>query len=66
MKGECNGLPPNVVRLSASRSRPPSTAAILTGLQLIEAFLKIDNEADRKKVLDLARQLAPIDPGTKT
>ena len=65
MKGECNGLPPNVVRLRASRPRPPGTAAIVTGLQLIEAFLKIDSEADRKKVLDLARQLAPIDADAK-
>ena len=66
MNGHGNGLPPDVVRLHASRARPPSTAAILTGLQLIEAFLKIGNEADRKKVLDLARQLAPADADART
>jgi hypothetical protein len=65
MKGKGKGLPPNVVTLHASRP-PPSTAAILTGLQLIEAFLKIDNEADRKKVLALARQLAPADADART
>ena len=65
MKGNHNGLPPDVVRLRTSRP-PPSTAAILTGLQLIEAFLKIGNEADRKKVLDLARQLAPVDADART
>lgn len=52
MKGNHNDLSPNVLRLRTSRPRPPSTAAILTGLQLIEAFLKIGNDADRKKVLD--------------
>ena len=66
MKGKGRGLPPNVIRLCACWPRPPRTAAIVTGLQLIEAFLKIDSEADRKKVLALARQLAPIDAGTKT
>jgi hypothetical protein len=45
---------------------PPSTATILTGLQLIEAFLKIDRDADRKKVLDLARQLASVDADAET
>lgn len=66
MKGKGRGLPPNVIRLCASRPRPPGTTAVLTGLQLIEAFLKIDSEADRKKVLDLARQLAPIDADAKS
>ena len=65
MKGKGRGVPANVLRVRTSRPRPPSTAAIVTGLQLIEAFLKIDSEADRKKVLDLARQLAPIDVGAK-
>jgi transcriptional regulator with XRE-family HTH domain len=39
----------------------PSTASILAGRQLIRLFLKIGSEGDRKKVLDLAKQLAPVD-----
>jgi hypothetical protein len=39
---------------------PPCTATILT------AFLKIDRDADRKKVLDLARQLASVDADAET
>jgi hypothetical protein len=65
MNDNRNGLPPDLVRLRTSRPQP-STAAILTGLQLIEAFLKISNDADRKKVLDLARQLAPVDADART
>jgi transcriptional regulator with XRE-family HTH domain len=44
----------------------PSTASNLAGLQLIRVFLKIGSEGDRKKVLDLAKQLAPIDADAKT
>jgi hypothetical protein len=66
MKGKGRGLPRNVVRLRTSRPRPPSTAAVLAGLQLFNVFLKISSEQDRKRVLDLAKQLAPADAGTKT
>lgn len=65
MNGNRNGLPPDAVRLRRCRP-PPSTAAIVTGLQLIEAFLKIDRDADRKKVLDLARELASVDADVET
>jgi transcriptional regulator with XRE-family HTH domain len=44
----------------------PSAASSFAGLQLIKVFLKIESEGDRKKVLDLARQLAPIDADAKT
>jgi transcriptional regulator with XRE-family HTH domain len=44
----------------------PSSASMLAGLQLIRVFLKIESEGDRKKVLDLAKQLAPIDADAKT
>jgi hypothetical protein len=66
MKGKGRGLPPNVVRLRASRPGPPSTAAIVEGLKLMQVFLRIETERNRKKVLDLAKQLAPIDANTKT
>ncbi len=36
----------------------PSTASALAGLQLMKVFLKLGSETDRKKVLDLAKQLA--------
>jgi hypothetical protein len=58
MKGKRSGLPPNVVTLRASRPRPPSTAAILEGLKLMQVFLRIETARDRKTVLDLAKQLA--------
>jgi hypothetical protein len=61
MKGKGRSLPPNVITLRASRPGPPSTAAILEGLKLMQVFLRIDAGRDRKRVLDLARQLAPID-----
>src|SRR5260370_26424328 len=44
----------------------PSSASRLAGLQLIRVFLKIESEGDRKKVFDLAKQLAPIDADAKT
>jgi transcriptional regulator with XRE-family HTH domain len=44
----------------------PSSASMLAGLQLIRVFLKIESEGDRKKVFDLAKQLAPIDADAKT
>jgi hypothetical protein len=66
MKGKRGGLPPNVVTLRASRPGPPSTAAILEGLKLMQVFLRIESGRDRKRVLDLARALAPVDVKTKT
>jgi hypothetical protein len=66
MKGKRSGLPPNVVTLRASRPRPPSTAAILEGLKLIQVFFLIETGQDRKRVLDLAKQLAPIDADART
>jgi hypothetical protein len=66
MKGRRRGLPSNAVTLRTSRPRPPSTAAVLAGLQLFNVFLKIGSAQDRKKVLDLAKQFAPADAGTKT
>ena len=65
MKDKRTGLPPNVLRLRASRPRPPSRAAIIEGLELMRIFIRIENGADRKTVLDLAKQLAPIDANTK-
>jgi hypothetical protein len=65
MKGKGRSLPPNVIRLCASRD-PPSTAAILEGVKLMKVFLTIEAGRDRKKVLDLARQLAFDDANTKT
>jgi hypothetical protein len=66
MKGKGRGLPPNVVRLRTSRPGPPSTAAIIEGLKLMQVFLRIEAGQDRKRILDLAKQLAPIDANTKT
>ena len=65
MKNKGRGLPPNVIRLRALRPSPPSTAAILDGLKLMQVFLGIETARDRKRVLDLARQLAPIDAKRK-
>jgi hypothetical protein len=65
MKGKGRGLPPNVVTLRAPRLRPPSTAAILEGLKLMQVFLRIETGRDRKRVLELARQLAPIEANTR-
>jgi hypothetical protein len=66
MKGKRGGLPPNVITLRASRPRPPSTAAILEGLKLMQVFLRIETGRDRKTVLDLAKQLALDDANTRT
>jgi transcriptional regulator with XRE-family HTH domain len=51
---------------SPRAAEAPSTASNLAGLQLIRVFLKIESEGDRKKVLDLAKQLAPVDAEAKT
>ena len=66
MKGKRGGLPANVIRLRACRPGPPSTAAILDGLKLMQVFLRIETGRDRKRVLELAKQLAPVDVNTKT
>jgi hypothetical protein len=66
MKGKGRGLPPNVIRLRASRPGPPSTTAILEGLKLMQVFLRIETGRDRKRVLDLARQLTVDDANKKT
>jgi hypothetical protein len=65
MKNKGRGLPPNVITLRACRPRPPSTAAILEGLKLMQVFLRIETGQDRKRVLELAKQLAPIDANTR-
>jgi transcriptional regulator with XRE-family HTH domain len=59
-------LPANVLTLRASRPRPPSTVAIIEGLKLMQIFLRIETGAERKRVLDLAKQLAPNDANRKT
>jgi hypothetical protein len=64
MKGK-RGLSPNVITLRASRPRPPGTAAIVEGLKLMQVFLRIETGRDRKRVLELAKQLAPIDANTR-
>jgi len=66
MKGKGRGLPPNVVRLRASKPRPPSTAAIIEGLKLMQVFLRIETGRDRKRVLELASQLAPSDADVRS
>jgi hypothetical protein len=65
MKGKRGGLPPNVISLRASRPGPPSTAAIIEGLKLVQIFWRIETARDRKRVLDLAKELAPIDANTR-
>jgi hypothetical protein len=65
MKNKGRGLPPNVITMHASRPRPPSTAAILEGLKLMQVFLRIETARDRKTVLDLAKQLALDDANAK-
>jgi hypothetical protein len=65
-EGQGKGPSSNVVGLRTSRPRPPGTAAVLAGLQLFNVFLKIGSAQDRKKVLDLAKELAPDEAGRKT
>jgi hypothetical protein len=66
MKGKHAGRSSNIVRLCVSRPDPPSTAAILEGVKLMRVFLSIEAGRDRKRVLELARKLAPIDADAKT
>jgi hypothetical protein len=63
MKGKRSG--PNVATLRASRPGPPGTAALSEGLDLMRIFLKIGTAQNRKRVLDLAKQLARIDAKKK-
>jgi hypothetical protein len=65
MKGKRSGRPPSAVRLRASRIGRTGTAAIPEGLELMRVFLRIETRRNRKKVLDLAKQLAPIKAKTK-
>jgi hypothetical protein len=66
MKGKQVGPPSNIARLRESRLGAADSASILDGLQMISIFLKIESEGDRKKVLDLAKQLAPVDADAGT
>jgi hypothetical protein len=65
MKGKRSGHSPSVVRLRASRLGRTGTAVIPEGLELMRVFLRIETRRNRKKVLDLAKQLAPIDADAK-
>jgi hypothetical protein len=40
----------------------PGTLAFLEGLELIRAFVKIEREEDRQKVIELAKRLSSNDP----
>ena len=66
MTDKRGSLPPNVVRLHACRPLPQSTAVILGGLKLMRVFLRIQTGQDRKRVFDLAKQLALNDANTRT
>jgi hypothetical protein len=49
MKGKGRGLPPNVISLRTSRPGPPSTAAILDGLELMRVVMRIETARDRRR-----------------
>ena len=66
MKDKRGSLPPNVVRLHACRPRPQRTAVFLGCLKLMKVFLRIQTGQDRKRVFDLAKQLALNDGNSKT
>jgi hypothetical protein len=66
MKGKGSGLPPNVVRPQPCGPRPQSTAVFLGALKLMKVFLRIQTGQDRKRVFDLAKQLALNDANTTT
>jgi hypothetical protein len=66
MKGKRGGLPPNVVIQHACRPRSRSTAVALGALKLMKVFLRIQTGQDRKRVFDLAKQLALNDANTRT
>ena len=66
MRGKRGGPPSNVATMRAALLAQPGAASFLEGLELIRVFLKIRSEADRKRVLDLAKQLAPIDANART
>jgi hypothetical protein len=53
-------------KLKHSRSGPPSSAVIIDGLKLVRLFMRIESGFDRKKIIDLAKELAPIDADTST
>jgi hypothetical protein len=66
MEDKRSSLSLNVVRLHACRPRRQSTAVFLGGLKLLRVFLRIQTGQDRKRVLDLAKQLALNDANTRT
>ncbi len=66
MKDKRGSLAPNVVTLRASRPRRQSTAVFLGGFKLLRVFLRIQTGQDRKRVFDLAKQLALNDADTRT
>ncbi|MEA2887313.1 MAG: hypothetical protein QOD11_1673 [Bradyrhizobium sp.] len=66
MKDKRGSLPPNVVELHASRPRLRNTAVMLGGLKLMKVFLRIQTGQDRKRVFDLAKQLALNNANTRT
>ena len=66
MKDKRGSLPPNVVRLHPCWPRPQSTAVFLGALKLMKVFLRIRTGQDRKRVFDLAKQLALNDANTRT
>ena len=66
MKDKRGRFPPNVVRLNACRPHPQRTVVFLGALQLMKVFLRIQTGQDRKRVFDLAKQLALNDANTRT
>jgi hypothetical protein len=66
MEDKRGSLPSNVVRPHASRPGPRNTAVMLGGLKLMKVFLRIQTGQDRKRVFDLAKQLALNDANTRT
>jgi hypothetical protein len=66
MKDKRGDLPPHVVGLHACQPRPRSTAVFLGALKLMKVFLRIQTGQDRKRVFDLAKQLALKEVNTGT
>jgi hypothetical protein len=66
MKDKRGRFSPNDVRLNACRPRPQRTAVFLGGLKLMQVFLRIQTGQDRKRVFDLAKQLALNNANTTT
>jgi hypothetical protein len=66
-KHERQGKGPPSKRSDTARvpTSPTQYASILEGLKLMQVFLRIETARDRKRVLELARQLAPVDVNTR-